>query len=180
MRVKRQRPVPTSTLAWVNIWLLLLVGCGSELPMGETPGVPPTFGEEVYRIVCGRLAAEALPHDVDASESGPFCRGESGAIAAPSSAMAVLDENRDRLIDALNETVPPDLTDDLDAFFLRLLPIYDPPAEVLPTHTRALADALQQWAADPDATASLARLSAREGYAPLTARWGPLHALSLL
>ncbi|HJL38321.1 MAG TPA: hypothetical protein RMG95_21685, partial [Polyangiaceae bacterium LLY-WYZ-15_(1-7)] len=126
-----------------------------------------TLGEEIFRIFCQRVASDELPNDVSGRESRDVCAGTASPDAAPTPRLRAMAENRDRLVAALDQTLPEPLEDDLDHFMLQLVPFYDPPAEQLPTQTRALADLLTKLEEDDEAVGALERLSTRVGYRPL-------------
>ncbi|MDH5491473.1 MAG: hypothetical protein OEY14_05920, partial [Myxococcales bacterium] len=144
-----------------------LPGCGTEL---DTERITPTrgsIGAEIYKVVCERMASEALPSDVSGEQTRALCRGAADPSTAPSERLRVLAENRDRLVGALDQVFPEAMADDLDAFLLQMVPFYDGPEERLPQQTRAAADLLTRIMDDPEALDALARLGQRVGYRPL-------------
>ncbi len=145
----------------------LTSGCAEDLDLTRTDTARGSLGEEIYEVVCLRIAATEDPTDVSARRSRPLCEGRVPADAATPPRLAALDAQRPRLVDALDRTLPEPLEDDLSRFLLQILPLYDPPDDVLPAQTRAVADLLTTIAADDAALEALARLGQRRGYRPL-------------
>jgi hypothetical protein len=143
------------------------LSCAEDLDLTRTHTARGTLGAEVYEVVCLRIAAGENPTDVSARRSRRLCEGSAPADADTPPRLAALDAQRARLVDALDRTLPEPLEDDLSRFLLQILPLYDPPDDVLPAQTRAAADLLDTLARDDDALDALARLGQRRGYRPL-------------
>ncbi|MAQ19456.1 MAG: hypothetical protein CMN30_32235 [Sandaracinus sp.] len=144
-----------------------LAACASEFDEERVGVDEGSLGAEIYEVFCQRLASSELPTDVSGRETRALCSGDVGPEEAPTERLRVLAEQRDRLIVALDATLPEESYDDLDHFMLQLIPLYDPPAERLPQVTRATADLLEAVLEDPEALGALERLSQRGGYRPL-------------
>lgn len=125
-----------------------------------------TLGEEIYEVFCKRMAGAEVPDDLTGERSRALCENLVPPDAAPTPRLQAMAENRDRIVDALDRTLPATLEDDLNDFMLRLIPFYDPPREQLPSQTRALGNLLADIAADDAAIGALERLSERRGYRP--------------
>ncbi|MCB9616354.1 MAG: hypothetical protein H6722_28295 [Sandaracinus sp.] len=143
------------------------VACSHELDTERAVPSRASLGAEIYRIFCKRIAASELPNDVSGRETRALCAGDEGPETAPTERLRAMAENRDRLVAALDRTLPEELEDDLDSFMVQLVPFYDPPDERLPNQTRALADLLADIAEDDAAVGALERVSTRVGYRPL-------------
>ena len=154
---------------WAGALLTALLLGSCTTPFDSTRVVPVrgSLGEEIYRVVCQRMASSELPNDVSGIETRELCAGRTGPESAPTPRLAALAARRDRLVRALDRTLPADLEDDLDSFMLKLVPFYDPPDELLPQQTRAVANLLSRILDDPAALDAMARVSSREGYRPL-------------
>ncbi|MBK8169430.1 MAG: hypothetical protein IPK60_03685 [Sandaracinaceae bacterium] len=144
----------------------LLVGCPEPLDVTRVIPQRGTLGEEIYKILCQRIASTEFPTDVTGDGTKALCEGREEPNDDTPARLRALASNRTRLVDALDQTMPDGLHDDLSAFMMQLIPLYDPPRETLPEQTRAVADALANIAGDTDALTALQRLSAREGYRP--------------
>jgi hypothetical protein len=143
------------------------LSCAEDLDLARTNTARGTLGAEIYEVVCLRIAASEDPTDVSARRSRRLCEGREAADSDTPPRLAALDAQRARLVDALDRTLPEPLEDDLSRFLLQILPLYDPPDDVLPAQTRAVADLLDTLARDDDALDALARLGQRRGYRPL-------------
>ncbi len=126
-----------------------------------------TIGEEIFQVFCERLAREADPSDVTGVRWKPVCEGRGAPPPGSTPRLVALHENRARLVDALDRTLPDDQSDELGRFLGALLPFFDRPEERLPTQTRRLADFLTRLARDDEAIGALERLGTRQGYRPL-------------
>ena len=144
-----------------------LVACGSDFDSTRVESIQGTLGEEIYQLFCERLASSEIPSDVSGRQTRALCQGAVGPEEAPTDRLRVLAEQRDRLVTALDTTLPEPITDDLDRFMLQIIPLYDPPVEQLPRVTRATAELLAALLDDGEALAALERLSQRGGYRPL-------------
>ncbi|MFW6023468.1 MAG: hypothetical protein ACOC9O_01870, partial [Myxococcota bacterium] len=145
--------------------------CATDIDTERVAPARGTIGEEVYKVVCQRFAADAYPNDVSGSMSRDLCEGRVGPEAAPASdeteahaRLVALAENRARLVAAIDQVIPEDLGSPMNRLLVDMIPLYDPPAERLPEATRALADVLVTLSEDAEAVAALERLMHREGY----------------
>jgi hypothetical protein len=144
-----------------------ITSCAEEFDTTRAAPSRGTLGEEIYEVVCLRIAATEYPSDVSARRSSGLCSGAVDADDTTPPRLAALAQNRARLVDALDRTLPEALEDDLSRFLLQVLPLYDPPTDALPQETRAVADLLSRLLTDDEALASLERLGQRQGYRPL-------------
>lgn len=161
-----------TTKVWLRraafgVMTLALGSCSHELDTERAVPARASLGAEIYRVFCKRIAASELPTDVSGQRTRSLCAGAEGPELAPTERLRAMAENRARLVDALDRTLPEELEDDLDAFMVQLVPFYDPPDERLPRQTRALAELLAHIADDDQAVAALERVSTRVGYRPL-------------
>ena len=148
-------------------------GC-AEFDTTPVPVTHGSLGEEIVQVFCERIAADAErarpegePRDVSGARWKPVCEGNAPVPADAPPRLAALMENRARLAEALDRTLPEAMSDDLGLFMGELLPFFDTPEERLPTQTRRLADFLERLSRDDEAVAALERLGTREGYRPL-------------
>ena len=148
-------------------FLACLLGCAEELDTTRVESARGTLGEEIYEVVCQRIASEESPEDVSGRRSRALCEGEAGPEAATTPRLRALAENRERLVTALDRVMPEELEDDVGDFMLSLLPFYEPPDDRLPRQTRAVARVLEELVNDDEALAALERMSTRRGYRPL-------------
>ncbi len=144
-----------------------VTGCAEDLDTTRVVPARGTLGEEIYKVVCLRIASTEYPSDVSGRRSRGLCGNTAAADDTTPPRLAALAQNRARLVDALDRTLPATLEDDLSRFLLQVLPLYDPPNDAIPQQTRAVADLLTRLATDDDALASLERLGQRQGYRPL-------------
>jgi hypothetical protein len=158
-------------------------GC-SEFDATRRPAPRGTLGEEIVRVFCERMASEveiARPEgevrDVSGERWKPVCRGEVAPPADAPRRLVVLMENRTRLAEALDQTLPEGIHDELGAFLGDLMPMFDPPRERLPQATRLLSDFLAVLSADDDALDAMSRLGTRSGYRPLRLGLGVVRPL---
>lgn len=150
------------------------VGACSSFDATRTPAPQGTLGEEIVRVFCERMYSEAErarpegePRDVSGVRFRAVCRGEEApALDAPARVVALM-ANRDRLVAALDATLPEDLTDELGGFLGELLPLMDDPVERVPRSTRLLSDFLAALSSDDAALDAMSRMGRRTGYRPL-------------
>ncbi|MFT5357391.1 MAG: hypothetical protein ACI9KE_004626, partial [Polyangiales bacterium] len=116
------------------------------------------------------LAASELPSDVSGARSEGLCNGD--VFEGPTPRLTAMAEQRERIVRAIDATAPTSSHDGLDRFLKALVPFYDPPEEVLPSQTRALAALLTSLSEDPEALNALERISHRRGYRPLARALG--------
>ncbi len=126
-----------------------------------------SLGEEIYRIVCERLASEEIANDLSGRRTRALCAGDVGVEMATTPRMRALVMQRSRLVTALNQVVPDTLQANLRSFLARVVPLYDPPSERFPAVTRAAANVVSALLTDADARTALERLGRRRGYRPL-------------
>lgn len=143
-----------------------IAGC-EEFDTTPLPVEHGTLGEEIYQVFCERMAAEANPDDTTGARWKPVCEGRAPLPDDSPPRLVALEANRGRLVDAIDRTIPEELTDELGNFLGELLPFFDPPAERLPNQTRRLADFLHRLSNDDEAIAALERIGNRQGYRPL-------------
>jgi hypothetical protein len=148
--------------------LLGAVACTKPLDTTRHDAPRGTLGEEMYRVLCERMASEEHPADVTGSQSRALCHGEAAADASTTPRLRALAERREKLIRAFDQVLPASLEDDLEGALLDMLPLYDPPSDRMPRWATATAEAVGALAADPAAIETLERLSSREGYRPLS------------
>ncbi|MEZ4287139.1 MAG: hypothetical protein R3A47_03130 [Polyangiales bacterium] len=161
--------------------LVLLVviasGCGESLDVTRVLGFRGTLGEEMYKVVCNRMAAEAHPDDKTGAQSKDVCEGKAEPDPNDAPRYVALTKNRDRLVKAFDDTFPESLETDLNKLLIKIVPLYDPPAEVLPNQTRSVADLLVELLSDVDTLDALERLGARDGYRPLAVDIGQVRSM---
>lgn len=160
---------------------LATVGACSSFDTTRVTAARGTLGEEIVRTFCERMYSDAErarpegdPRDVSGVAFRPVCRGEvPPGEGAPPRVVALM-ANRDRLVAALDATLPESLTDELGGFLGELLPLMDDPIERVPRSTRLLSDFLGMLSADDAALGSMSRLGRRLGYRPLRLGLGVL------
>lgn len=173
--------------SWLALGLGLCLGlipsC-SEFDATRRPAPRGTLGEEIVRTFCERMASEievARPEgevrDVSGERWKPVCRGE---VAPPDDApprLVVLLENRVRLAEALDQTLPDDIHDELGTFLGDLMPMFDLPRERMPRATRLLSDLMATMSDDDEALDAMSRIGTRTGYRPLRLGLGVVRPL---
>lgn len=147
-------------------------GCTERLDVSTERPVRGSLGAEVYRVLCERVAAEEKPGDVAGNAAREVCADAGNVDAADTPRLRALAERRERLVSALERTLPESLKDDLDAFVVELVPLYDPPKDALPRQTAEVAGVIASVLNDDAALRAIHRLGAREGYRPLRAALG--------
>jgi hypothetical protein len=171
---------------WLGALALSALGCSSDFEKLELPrSTRGTLGEEVYKTLCRRVAGTELPHDLDGRESRDVCLGAADTVAAQLDArgaelptrIVALASRRARLVGAVDTLMPGTLASDLDEVLRSLLPYYEPPDDLLPQNSRAVAALMRRLAEDPRALRELARLG-RGGMVPLDVQAGLLGALA--
>jgi hypothetical protein len=156
-------------MRWIGILLtatLAAGGCGPKLDTTRAAPERGTLGAEIYEVLCERMASEAMPNDVTGRQTRALCEGRADPATAPSPRLQALANNRRRLIEALDQAIPPDMHEDMNHFLAQIVPLYDPPEERLPTQTRAMAELIRALMEDFDAVDALERLGYRDGYRP--------------
>jgi hypothetical protein len=168
------------------LWLACFaLACAPELEkLPQRRSARGSFGEEVYKAVCRRVAGTELPLDVAGTRSEAICLGDTGTVQQALSSegtslptrLLVLAQRRPEIVQAVDDMFPTDaLSDELEHLFRGVLPFYEPPEERVQNATRAVADVMRALANPGDARAlsGLARLAqkgvlAREGALGLT------------
>lgn len=140
-----------------------LLACAPTMDTERQAVARGTLGEEVYRIACQRIAREAYPSDVSGYLSRELCRGQAGPETAAPGRLQALAEQRSGTVEALDRVLPESAEDDLQSMLLSILPLYDAPAEVLPSNTRELGALLTRMGEDDEAVDALGRMAARRG-----------------
>jgi hypothetical protein len=150
-----------------------------------------SVGGEVFRVFCKRSANAAFPGDLEGTQYNPHCEGKD-TTASGNAHFDALIERRARVVDALdrvlggNEEVIEDLAkfeeDEIHNFLGSLVPLYDPPSELMPESTRAIAEVLGRLLDDNDVTGKkaldvLARTTGRVGYRPLRQALGVIRPI---
>jgi hypothetical protein len=177
----------TSRARWAALGLALCFGSSpgcQTFDATRRPAPRGTLGEEIVRVFCERIASEAElarpegePRDVSGERWKPVCRGEEPPPEGAPPRLVALMENRARLAEALDQTLPEDLHDGLGNFLGELMPMFDPPRERIPQATRLLSDLLATLSADDAALEAMSRLGARTGYRPLRLGLGVVRPL---
>lgn len=176
-------PARASFLLLLPFALLPTHGC-SEFDATRRPAPRGTLGEEIVRVFCERMASEVEiarpegePRDVSGERWKPVCRGEMPPPADAPRRLVVLMENRERLAEALDQTLPDEIHDELGLFLGDLMPMFDPPRERMPQATRLLSDVLATLSADDEALDAMSRIGTRSGYRPLRLGLGVVRPL---
>jgi hypothetical protein len=155
----------------LSCFALLFVACAPEFEKLEKKRSPRgTLGEEVYKVLCRRVAGTELPQDLDGRESEVLCLGDAEAAADELEArraelpprLVALAERREQVARAVDDVFTDELADDLELLMRELLPFYDPPEERIQNNTRAFAALLRQMSANPAAMRALTKVG-REG-----------------
>lgn len=160
------------TLALALGLVTATTGCQEGFDTTRQTEIRSTVGAELYKVACNRLAAEALPKDVDGSETDALCDGRETPGPNTPARLAALAKNRARFIAAADKILPEPELDDVEEFTRQLLPFYQAPSEQLPKQTRALAKLIDSIIERRDALQAVARLGQREGYRPLSQTGG--------
>lgn len=122
--------------------------CGNDFDTTRRASEPLTLGDDLFQVLCDRVAATADPFDLEARKSRAVCHpdaegryGDDYAEAdRPMPAkVAVMVRYRPRLIEAFNATFPDkdSLQSDLKDLMAAMVPLYDD--DTLPESTRTLA-----------------------------------------
>jgi hypothetical protein len=151
--------------------------------LDHTRSARGSFGAEVYKLLCRRVAGSEIPSDLDGRSSAALCLGDAAAAAdalretretlpPPLRALA---ERREEIVAALDVAGPPPLTTELDGVFRSLIPYYGPAHPQVPDATAALAAWLLADLQGTAATSAFAR-QLRVGMVPIDAVNGILRA----
>jgi hypothetical protein len=171
---------------WLGALALSAVGCSSEFEKLDLPrSARGSLGEEVYKTLCRRVAGTELPTDLDGRDSRDVCLGSADTVAAEldvrgaelPARIVALASRRARLVDAVDALMPGTLASDLEEVLRSLIPFYEPPDDLLPQNSRAMAALMRRLADDPRALRELARVG-RGGMVPRDVQAGPLGALA--
>ncbi|MGZ3416512.1 MAG: hypothetical protein ACXVEE_01540 [Polyangiales bacterium] len=130
--------------------------CAEEFDTTRRAPAPVSFGDDLFQVLCDRVAATADPGDTEARKSRVVCHpDETGTYGtdyldgdgAMPPKVAVMVKHRARLIEALNATFPDEkygdpsekqtFHNDLSDLMRALVPLYDD--DTLPESTRTLA-----------------------------------------
>lgn len=164
--------------------------CGNDFDTSRRAPPPVTVGDDLFQVLCDRVAATADPADVEARKSRAVCHpdqtGKYGDDYLPAdqpmpAKVAVMVRYRPKLIDAFNATFPDkdNLHQDLQDLLADLVPLYDD--DTLPESTRTLAAIFQTIFFDdqakpdespPEANARKAKLQRAEDVRAALARLG--------
>jgi len=172
---------------------VIAAGCGADLSRGDQRPIG-TIGAEVFRLVCMNLAAQAFPNDMTGERFTSRCEGKDNTAfteLTPTkeeekyslARFNVLLARRQYLVPALESVLASSTfqNDELRGFLDGLLPLYDPPKELLPEVTREWAALLQHLIShddevNKDAIRAFERMGSREGYRPLRLALGVARA----
>lgn len=162
----------------------LLGACEAEVEkLPKTRSPRDSLGQEIYKVLCRRIAGVEMPQDLDGRQTKDLCLGdqETGDAALQAQRaelpprLVALAERRQVLADAFDEVLPDDLGDGLEKLMREMIPFYDGPEERMQEGTRSMAAALRRLAADPKALDGMARFS-RDGMSSRDGEWGLLRA----
>lgn len=146
--------------------------------------------EDVFFVLCKRVASFDHPDDPSNARFDPQCDGYGPPIADSSDRMVALVERRGAIVSALDQIAGdvlvegsmPFADNEIRGFLADIVPLYDPPHQTLPESTRRIA-ALLSRLLDPSDQASrevidaLATLAPRQGYRPPQHVFGVVRAL---
>ena len=182
--------------------LALAVGCAPPFDTTRETPARGTLGEELYRVLCERMHYGETPRDLSFVDGRRACTlglspAESASGVGPRT--AALARRRSPMVSALDASMPRPLEDPLDAYLLRLLPLYGPDGTgrrqgdtwlidgldggvvvaepLLPETTRAVASQLAAIARDEAALRALSRASQRQGYRPASVSIGMMRPM---
>jgi hypothetical protein len=182
--MERPRALPLRTRA---LFLGLSFGVGA-LASGCNPKIEElpkersardTLGQEIYKVLCRRVAGTELPNDIDGSDTEVLCLGDQETAdeeleakrAELPARLVALAERRKQIADALNRGFPDETASGIEDIMQSLLPFYDPPEEVLQEGTRRTAAMLLHLADNEPALEAMARFG-REGMVPQEGDFG--------
>jgi len=159
--------------------------CAPELEkLKDERSTRGSLGQEVYKTLCRRLAGTELVDDLDGRETEDLCLGDKSTAERAFEDMRdelpprllALAERRERIVNAIDATLPDELGDELENLMRELLPFYDAPEERIQTSTRTLAAFLTQLSGDKQALLGLERLG-RVGMLPAEHSYGAYRAM---
>lgn len=161
------------------VWLwgaLNLAGlaCAPALDTEVGAGPERSVGEEVFRIVCLRLAGRTWPEDVTAERARSACDGRTAIDWTDAPRLGAWLSPRDELIASLDAMLPEEAQDELAAWLDAATQTYENEADHFPLTVRALARSLQRAATDDELVATLARWRLRAGYRPEATAQAPI------
>lgn len=182
--------------------LALLAGCAPPFDTTRETPARGTLGEELYRVLCERMHYGETPRDLSFVDGRRACTvglGASESAAGVGPRTTALAHRRNPMVAALDLSMPRPLHDPLDAYLLRLLPLYGPDGTgrregdtwqidgldggvvvaepMLPETTRAIAGQLVAVARDEAALRALSRASQRQGYRPVRVAIGMMRPM---
>lgn len=164
----------------------LTTACAPELTkLPRSRSARGSLGQEVYKLLCRRLAGVELPRDLDGRESEQLCLAadelQDAELAARRAELpprlVALAERRQRFVQAVDVALPAQAGDALEQLLRGLVPYYRPPEELVQQGSRSLARLLDGVASDDDALLGFARYT-RAGMAPAGAGSGLTRALT--
>jgi hypothetical protein len=143
-----------------HLWLLLTCGIPSfaaacqQDPYPTSEPAQRTISEELFRIMCKRVAFDAHRGESSGVRFDDVCDGlldTTGALAG-SPRLTALTQRRAEVVAALAQTMGDRpvtggnafVEGELKAFLTSLVPFYEPPDDVLPRASRAIADMMNQ------------------------------------
>lgn len=162
----------------------LAAGCEPDVePLPKTRSPRDSLGQEIYKVLCRRVAGVELPQDLDGRQTTALCLGdqEEGDAALDAQRgelpprLVALAERRQALADGFDEVLPDDLGDGLEKLMREMVPFYAAPEERMQEGTRALAAVLRRLAEDDEALEGMARFS-RDGMSSRDGEFGLLRA----
>ena len=150
-----------------------LVSCVEEFDTTRRPHREASVGDNVYEVLCNRLASRENPHDVSGRSTRALCQGTGTPGAGTSVRLKVLHNNRARLVQALDATLgleatglgatpsDPNLASDVRTLLDQMLPLYD--NGLMESHNAALGGWMQQLR-NTSVNEALAAQSTRQWY----------------
>jgi hypothetical protein len=178
------RRTSACTLGLALSLVSLLAACEAEVEkLPNTRSPRDSLGQEIYKVLCRRIAGVEMPQDLDGRQTNALCLGNQEEADAALEAqraelpprLVALAERRQLLADAFDEVLPDDLGDGLEKLMREMIPFYDGPEERMQEGTRSMAAALRRLAADDQALDGMARFS-RDGMSSRDGEWGLLRA----
>ena len=164
-RRSHSSPLGRLGLATAAVTATLASGCQTPIDTTRVSAYTGTLGEEIHRVFCQRFSSEAYPTDVTGGLTAALCRGTETPTAETPVHLRELVEQRDRIVPALDATMPEDTHTDLFDLLRAMLPLYDD--GTMQASTRTLATVLDTLSKDQESVDAFARFSHREGYRPM-------------
>lgn len=176
---------PHASRTWISMartsaFFALIVGacgagaCNPDFNASRPTPPPSTLGDDVFSIMCDRVAASEHPEDLEARYSHAVCHIAADGTYADDydqidmpPRMAVMVRYRKDFIEAINAMFPDknDLHKDMQDLLKALVPLYDD--DTIPESTRTMAAMMATIAGDPQVQAALAHFGGRKGYRTL-------------